>query len=86
MKTVIVALLVVLVVSHSEALRCNCAGKAPCAFSQQNCYGLNQVCARMTFNPPGSGSFKSCYNARACANLISSGKASGRCCSSDLCN
>ncbi|XP_049916613.1 CD59 glycoprotein-like [Epinephelus moara] len=85
MKTVILALLVLLVVSQGEALRCYCGGRTHCSGRVQTCSGSNQVCARITFVFDNSY-FQSCYNARACRRVINTRGISGRCCSSDLCN
>ncbi|XP_034427429.1 lymphocyte antigen 6D-like isoform X4 [Hippoglossus hippoglossus] len=86
MKSVILALLVVLVVGHSEALRCNCGGKTQCSSRIQTCSGSDQVCASIRFNHPATGYFQSCYPAGGCQNLIRSGIGTGSCCSYDLCN
>ncbi|KAG7507355.1 hypothetical protein JOB18_031482 [Solea senegalensis] len=86
MKTVIVVLLVGLVVSHSEALRCYCGGNSICSSSTQTCSGSNQVCISFVFSQPGIGYFKNCYKAFDCAKLINSALGFGRCCQTDLCN
>ncbi|KAL7372953.1 hypothetical protein ABVT39_024491 [Epinephelus coioides] len=49
MKTVILALVVLLVVSQGEALRCYCGGRTHCSSRVQTCSGSNKVCARITF-------------------------------------
>ncbi|KAG7507488.1 hypothetical protein JOB18_035596 [Solea senegalensis] len=70
MKTVIVALLVVLVVSHSEALRCNCGGRTNCPSSgTQTCSGSNKVCINFRFTNTDLGYFRSCYSAFDCSRL-----------------
>ncbi|KAF3853657.1 hypothetical protein F7725_014345 [Dissostichus mawsoni] len=47
MKTVIVALFVLLAVSQSEALRCHCGGLQNCGGSQDSCIGRIWVCAKV---------------------------------------
>uniref|UniRef100_A0AAX7VCT4 UPAR/Ly6 domain-containing protein n=1 Tax=Astatotilapia calliptera TaxID=8154 RepID=A0AAX7VCT4_ASTCA len=44
MKTVIVAVLVLLVISQSEALKCYCGGLRHCPNSVETCHGFNNVC------------------------------------------
>ncbi|CAB1442973.1 unnamed protein product, partial [Pleuronectes platessa] len=51
MKSVILALLVVLVVGHSEALKCNCSVSSLCSGSIQTCSGSDQVCISFRFTP-----------------------------------
>ncbi|XP_068585352.1 three-finger toxin MALT0070C-like [Cebidichthys violaceus] len=88
MKTVILALLVLVVLSQGEALRCNCGGTSKrCSAPVETCYGSNSVCASVTLQAgPHVSYFRSCYNKNACRQLIASSVASGRCCSTDLCN
>ncbi|CAB1436001.1 unnamed protein product, partial [Pleuronectes platessa] len=63
MKSVILALLVVLVVSHSEALTCNCSASSMCSGSIHNCSGSDQVCIYFMFKIPALGYFKRCIGA-----------------------
>uniref|UniRef100_A0A3P8VBX1 UPAR/Ly6 domain-containing protein n=1 Tax=Cynoglossus semilaevis TaxID=244447 RepID=A0A3P8VBX1_CYNSE len=86
MKTVMVALLMVLVVSHSEALKCKCGGKRRCSGSTETCHGSNPVCASITFTGPSPGYFRGCYDRNDCRMLSSSPVSTGYCCSTDLCN
>ncbi|KAL7372536.1 hypothetical protein ABVT39_018057 [Epinephelus coioides] len=85
MKTVILALVVLLVVSQGEALRCYCGGRTDCSDRIQTCSGSNQVCAYIIFHHDYSY-FQSCYNEDDCRLLSQSPVTSGSCCSTDLCN
>ncbi|XP_034427427.1 uncharacterized protein LOC117753450 isoform X2 [Hippoglossus hippoglossus] len=86
MKSVILALLVVLVVGHSEALRCNCGGKTQCSSRIQTCSGSDQVCASIRFNHPANRYFQRCSSAADCRTMMRSGIGTGLCCNYDLCN
>uniref|UniRef100_A0A3B4VFA1 UPAR/Ly6 domain-containing protein n=1 Tax=Seriola dumerili TaxID=41447 RepID=A0A3B4VFA1_SERDU len=95
MKTVIVALFVVLVVSHSEALRCHCGGIRDCLSPVETCQGEDNVCENKTFsNDPLSFFYVStvtyrlngCYKSTNCPLLNRLGLSSGSCCKTDLCN
>ncbi|AWP17756.1 putative ras-related protein Rab-5C-like [Scophthalmus maximus] len=55
MKPVILVLLVVLVVSHSEALRCYCGGRRQCSGNVETCRGSGYVCASVIFTSPAHG-------------------------------
>ncbi|KAL6094962.1 uncharacterized protein ACO6RY_16258 [Pungitius sinensis] len=88
MKTVVLALLVLVVVSQGEALRCYCGGASKtCSGRFDICSGINPVCASM-FLQAGSRvtSFKRCMKETDCRLLLSTNVATGRCCSTDLCN
>ncbi|KAK9530336.1 hypothetical protein VZT92_011843 [Zoarces viviparus] len=85
MKTVILAILLLVVVSQGEALRCNCGGTARCSGRVQDCYGNNQACASFILQSGSSVSyFKRCMKESDCR--IMSSYVSGSCCSTDLCN
>ncbi|XP_059181304.1 CD59 glycoprotein-like [Centropristis striata] len=88
MKTVILALLVLLVVSQGEALRCYCGGTSKrCSSRVETCSGSNPVCASITLTAgPIVSYFQSCYRESDCRSLLRQSYASGRCCKSDLCN
>uniref|UniRef100_A0A8C2X699 Uncharacterized protein n=1 Tax=Cyclopterus lumpus TaxID=8103 RepID=A0A8C2X699_CYCLU len=88
MKTVILALLVLVVVSQGEALRCNCGGTSRrCSGPVETCSGFNPVCARISLHAGSHFSyFKSCMKELDCRMLINSSVGSGSCCSTDLCN
>uniref|UniRef100_A0A3Q1BT88 UPAR/Ly6 domain-containing protein n=1 Tax=Amphiprion ocellaris TaxID=80972 RepID=A0A3Q1BT88_AMPOC len=80
MKTVIVALLVLVVVSQSEALRCYCGGLTRCSSSTQTCSGNANACANVN-------RFQSCYNYDDCMRLKQLPQAVYvNCCMTDLCN
>ncbi|XP_031698289.1 phospholipase A2 inhibitor and Ly6/PLAUR domain-containing protein [Anarrhichthys ocellatus] len=87
MKTVILALLVLVVVSQGEALRCNCGGTARCSQRVETCSGNNPVCASIILQAGSNVSyFKRCMKENDCRLLLISHSASGFCCSTDLCN
>ncbi|XP_050922116.1 uncharacterized protein LOC108901709 isoform X6 [Lates calcarifer] len=88
MKLVILSLLVVLVVSQSEALKCNCGGIRNCPGRVETCYGSANVCISAFLNNPAGAPrhFKGCYNSRDCQLINSSGIGSASCCRTDLCN
>ncbi|KAK9530337.1 hypothetical protein VZT92_011843 [Zoarces viviparus] len=88
MKTVILAILLLVVVSQGEALRCNCGGTTKiCSRRVETCSGFNPVCASVIIQAgPHVSYFKSCMKENDCRQLISSSVASGSCCSTDLCN
>ncbi|XP_034427431.1 uncharacterized protein LOC117753451 isoform X2 [Hippoglossus hippoglossus] len=86
MKAVILALLVVLVVGHSEALVCNCGGRTPCSGITETCSALDHVCLNIRFNSPPNRYFQRCSSAADCRTMMRSGIGTGLCCSSDLCN
>ncbi|KAI4807499.1 hypothetical protein KUCAC02_027305 [Chaenocephalus aceratus] len=87
MKTVIVALFVLLAVSQSEALRCHCGGLQTCGSSQDSCFGRIWVCAKV-INIVGSNPnfLQGCLSATDCMMLNRPGISSSSCCSTDLCN
>ncbi|XP_047194365.1 muscarinic toxin 38 [Hippoglossus stenolepis] len=86
MKSVILALLVVLVVGHSEALKCNKCITSHCSRSTETCSGSDQVCIFFRFDPPGNRYFQRCSSAAECQRFMHSRIGTGFCCSSDLCN
>uniref|UniRef100_A0A3B4VID6 UPAR/Ly6 domain-containing protein n=1 Tax=Seriola dumerili TaxID=41447 RepID=A0A3B4VID6_SERDU len=87
MKTVILTLLVVLVVSHSEALRCYCGGLRHCSGSVETCSGSNQVCAGVIIQAGSTVNyFKGCYKSGDCERLNNPPTTTSRCCRTDLCN
>uniref|UniRef100_A0A4W6BLF3 UPAR/Ly6 domain-containing protein n=1 Tax=Lates calcarifer TaxID=8187 RepID=A0A4W6BLF3_LATCA len=86
MKLVILSLLVVLVVSQSEALKCHCGGDRSCpGGSVENCAAGGDVCIRaILFNPPSH--FRGCYRSRDCQVINNMGIGSASCCRTDMCN
>ncbi|KAK5906016.1 hypothetical protein CgunFtcFv8_001919 [Champsocephalus gunnari] len=88
MKTVIRALLVLVVVSQGEALRCRCEGSKICSSGRiETCHGFKQVCGSIvTRAGPHVSFFKSCMSADSCRQMSHSQVSSGYCCSQDLCN
>ncbi|XP_078019774.1 three-finger toxin A2-like isoform X2 [Epinephelus lanceolatus] len=85
MKTVILALVVLLVVSQGEALTCYCGGRKQCSESTETCTGSNEVCAIIVSQHDYSY-FQSCLDGSDCRRLIQSSDAFGVCCVTDLCN
>ncbi|XP_023123261.1 CD59 glycoprotein-like [Amphiprion ocellaris] len=88
MKTVIVALLVLVVVSQSEALRCYCGGLTRCSSSTQTCSGNANACASVVMTLGSNvNRFQSCYNYDDCMRLKQLPQAVYvNCCMTDLCN
>uniref|UniRef100_A0A3Q0RN36 UPAR/Ly6 domain-containing protein n=1 Tax=Amphilophus citrinellus TaxID=61819 RepID=A0A3Q0RN36_AMPCI len=87
MKTVIVAVLVLLVVSQSEALKCNCGGLRYCPTSVETCVGSNNVCASVIIYAGSTPRyFKGCVKSTDCRLMNRPGISSATCCATDLCN
>ncbi|XP_061765657.1 toxin 3FTx-Oxy5-like [Nerophis ophidion] len=86
MKTVVLALLVVLVVSQGEALRCNCGGRRQCPGNVETCYGQANACASVVFLVPSLSYLKGCMKRTDCQIMNQPGITTAACCSSDLCN
>uniref|UniRef100_A0A8C9ZC20 Uncharacterized protein n=1 Tax=Sander lucioperca TaxID=283035 RepID=A0A8C9ZC20_SANLU len=78
MKTVILAIVVLLVVSQAEALTCWCGGSRKCLGRTEVCTGSNNVCATMN-------NFHGCYTESSCRSLDRPGVASSKFCKTDLC-
>ncbi|KAI4807495.1 hypothetical protein KUCAC02_027301 [Chaenocephalus aceratus] len=94
MKTVILALLVLVVVSQGEALRCYKKGclsiyEECSSIRIETCTGSNQVCGIIN-GSDGHRRYhmRRCMKADECTHQSNSGIAYsyGRCCSRDLCN
>ncbi|XP_008296711.1 three finger toxin MALT0070C-like [Stegastes partitus] len=85
MKTVVLALSVLLAVSQSEALRCKCGGVNSCPKSVEECTGSNIFCATLNLesNP---NFFKGCMSQTECDAWNNPGVATISCCTTDLCN
>ncbi|XP_027144930.1 neurotoxin 3FTx-RI isoform X1 [Larimichthys crocea] len=87
MKTVILALLVLMAVSQTEALKCNCAGLRGCPKPVETCYNENEVCGSVTFSSASNPSFfKGCMPLRDCVLMNRQGASTARCCKTDQCN
>uniref|UniRef100_A0A3Q3BF95 Snake toxin/toxin-like domain-containing protein n=1 Tax=Kryptolebias marmoratus TaxID=37003 RepID=A0A3Q3BF95_KRYMA len=86
MKPVILAVLVLLLVSQNEALKCYCGGKRQCSNPIETCSGTDNVCASVIFHAPIYSYFKGCYRRTDCLLLNQPGLISATCCGSDLCN
>ncbi|TKS89653.1 hypothetical protein D9C73_023781 [Collichthys lucidus] len=87
MKTVILALLVLVAVSQSEALKCNCGGLRRCPTRVETCWGSNKVCASVVIYAGSTTRyFKGCMGSRECMLMNRPGVSSARCCSRDRCN
>ncbi|KAK5850918.1 hypothetical protein PBY51_001754 [Eleginops maclovinus] len=87
MKTVILALMVLVVFSQGEALKCYCGGTTKICSGRVETCSSNQVCGSIIIQVgPHVSHFKGCMNANDCRRLSSSQVTSGSCCSRDLCN
>ncbi|KAJ4940561.1 hypothetical protein JOQ06_026858 [Pogonophryne albipinna] len=89
MKTVILTLMVLVVVSQGEALMCHCSSiPAICPGSVETCE-LGEVCGSIAVGVgPSPYHMRRCMKADECMRLSNAGGAysHGRCCSRDLCN
>ncbi|KAK5850919.1 hypothetical protein PBY51_001754 [Eleginops maclovinus] len=88
MKTVILTLMVLVVVSQGEALRCYCGGTPrTCQGSVVTC-DLDEVCGSILVSAgPRPYHMKDCMKAHDCKRLSNlSEYVHGFCCSRDLCN
>ncbi|XP_078019773.1 uncharacterized protein LOC144459454 isoform X1 [Epinephelus lanceolatus] len=85
MKTVILALVVLLVVSQGEALKCLCGGRTRCPGRHQTCTGPNQVCAYFAYHFD-YGFIQRCNDADDCREALYYGQATVKCCKTNLCN
>uniref|UniRef100_A0A3Q2V4G8 UPAR/Ly6 domain-containing protein n=3 Tax=Haplochromini TaxID=319058 RepID=A0A3Q2V4G8_HAPBU len=87
MKTVIVAVLVLLVISQSDALKCYCGGLRHCPNSVETCHGFNNVCtSAIIYAGSTPRYFKGCMKSNDCRIMNQPGVSSATCCSADLCN
>ncbi|KAL3967794.1 alpha-2-macroglobulin-like protein [Sarotherodon galilaeus] len=87
MKTVIVAVLVLLVISQSEALKCYCGGLWYCPSSVEFCHGFNNVCSTVFLDAESTPRYsKGCMKSNVCRTVTQPGVLSIHCCSTDLCN
>ncbi|XP_054624037.1 short neurotoxin 3-like [Dunckerocampus dactyliophorus] len=86
MKTVILALLVLLVVCEGEALRCHCEGRRYCEGDVETCVGLTSACGSVTFFFPISSYSKGCMEMSDCHRMNQPGVSTATCCTTDLCN
>uniref|UniRef100_A0A3Q1FH01 UPAR/Ly6 domain-containing protein n=1 Tax=Acanthochromis polyacanthus TaxID=80966 RepID=A0A3Q1FH01_9TELE len=87
MKTVVLALLVLVVVSQSEALRCYCGGLRDCPNSIETCYGDANTCVSAIITAGSHvNRFKGCYRFRDCLVINRPPYSTASCCMTDLCN
>ncbi|CAN9509132.1 unnamed protein product [Ophioblennius macclurei] len=87
MKTLIVAVVVLLVVSQSEALECICGGLRRCSGPVETCYDSETVCASVIHSVGGrTRSTQSCMKERDCRMINRLGASSAYCCYTDRCN
>uniref|UniRef100_A0A3Q3MMR7 Snake toxin/toxin-like domain-containing protein n=1 Tax=Mastacembelus armatus TaxID=205130 RepID=A0A3Q3MMR7_9TELE len=87
MKTVLVALFLLVVVSQSEALKCYCGGARHCSDYIENCTPLTNACGSIIIYVGSRPTYsKGCMNMRDCAILNHPGISSASCCGTDLCN
>ncbi|XP_078019813.1 uncharacterized protein LOC144459473 [Epinephelus lanceolatus] len=85
MKTVILALVVLLVVSQGEALTCWCGGIRSCSGRTETCSISEDVCASVSFHQFPRNNFHGCYSEDACRRLNHPGVVSCRYCKTDMC-
>ncbi|KAM4623479.1 lymphocyte antigen 6D-like [Polymixia lowei] len=88
MKTVILAVLVLVAVGQGEGLRCNnCLGSG-CTNRVETCRNAYDVCARVFYLPPMRPNyFKRCMKESDCRLLQSQPDLmTVTCCNMDLCN
>ncbi|XP_044194136.1 lymphocyte antigen 6D-like [Thunnus albacares] len=87
MKTVILALLVLLVISQGEALRCHCVRDRDCSGPIQTCTGPTDVCYFAVAYIPDLTIARGCTPANECRTMrFSDHVVSSGCCRGDLCN
>uniref|UniRef100_A0A3Q0R9C6 Uncharacterized protein n=1 Tax=Amphilophus citrinellus TaxID=61819 RepID=A0A3Q0R9C6_AMPCI len=87
MKTVILTVLVLLAVSQSEALKCNCGGDRQCSGPVETCRSSNDVCFSLIINAGSMVKYsKGCMDASDCSFLNQPPLTISRCCRYDLCN
>uniref|UniRef100_A0A3Q1JHJ8 Uncharacterized protein n=1 Tax=Anabas testudineus TaxID=64144 RepID=A0A3Q1JHJ8_ANATE len=87
MKTVILALLVLLVVNQSEGLRCRCGGKKICSSPIETCTPLADACGSIIITAGSMPSFsRGCVSSRDCMRMNYPGISSCHSCGFDLCN
>ncbi|XP_060884318.1 lymphocyte antigen 6D-like [Labrus mixtus] len=88
MKTVVVALLVLLVISQGESLKCKCGGPArPCQSPVETCPASQPFCGNVIIPSAAPGYFyQGCMEPRECRGLDNPGISTTTCCTTDLCN
>uniref|UniRef100_A0A671YBK0 UPAR/Ly6 domain-containing protein n=1 Tax=Sparus aurata TaxID=8175 RepID=A0A671YBK0_SPAAU len=87
MKTVVLALFVAVVVSQSEALRCNCGGMKYCPHPVETCHGPNPQCGSVIiYAGSRPNHFKGCMTLHQCMMLNHPGISTAACCGTDECN
>uniref|UniRef100_A0A8C4ELN5 Uncharacterized protein n=1 Tax=Dicentrarchus labrax TaxID=13489 RepID=A0A8C4ELN5_DICLA len=87
MKTVILALFVLLAVSQSEALKCNCGGLNKCSSPVETCYRSSDSCVTVImYDESRPNFFKGCISSDLCTFMNRPGKSSSSCCRGDQCN
>ncbi|KAL7372155.1 hypothetical protein ABVT39_011101 [Epinephelus coioides] len=85
MKTVILALVVLLVVSQGEALVCWCGGTRSCSGRTETCRRSDNVCASVRYENSPRNNFHGCYQRDNCQKLNHPGVVSCGCCNTDRC-
>uniref|UniRef100_A0A3Q2Z4Y9 Snake toxin/toxin-like domain-containing protein n=1 Tax=Hippocampus comes TaxID=109280 RepID=A0A3Q2Z4Y9_HIPCM len=87
MKCVLVALLVFVIVSQGEALKCHCGGQYNCPGNEETCDADQIYCVSFTFSDGRYPSVvRGCSSFSDCRRLDSPGISTSSCCFSDLCN
>ncbi|RVE59441.1 hypothetical protein OJAV_G00188670 [Oryzias javanicus] len=85
MKPVILTVLVLLLVSQNEALKCYCENTVVCDGPVHECKPEETVCLATALLQVGRY-FRRCAEPSACSNLNVPGVAYSTCCRTDLCN
>ncbi|KAK2900461.1 hypothetical protein Q8A67_008576 [Cirrhinus molitorella] len=89
MKTLLVALVLVLMLNYGSALKCNhCVpnGGTRCTLTQETCGFGKDACIAARFNFPPFMGFRRCSSMTECLILQSNTAMKAKCCQSDLCN
>uniref|UniRef100_A0A3Q2V230 Lymphocyte antigen 6D-like n=2 Tax=Haplochromini TaxID=319058 RepID=A0A3Q2V230_HAPBU len=89
MKTVMLAVLLLLAVSQSEALECHCGGQKFCSRPVETCSSSNDVCSTLVITSGTNACWaasRGCLKSLACRILNRPPVMTASCCSSDLCN
>ncbi|CAL1600275.1 unnamed protein product [Knipowitschia caucasica] len=88
MKSAVVLLCLLLVLSHGDGLRCFCGGLRICpSGGVETCSSFSELCGRVVITAGASPNyFRGCMSASTCAALDRPGISSAFCCRSDGCN
>uniref|UniRef100_A0A7N6BMH1 UPAR/Ly6 domain-containing protein n=1 Tax=Anabas testudineus TaxID=64144 RepID=A0A7N6BMH1_ANATE len=87
MKTVILALLVLLVVNQNEGLRCYCGGNNICLNHIETCPDSANICGSIIiYAGPKPSHYTRCMSSSDCAAMTYRGISKCYGCGTDLCN